>query len=485
MDGEDYEYIRNLTLMFFLDRLMDKGQPRTLHDLSCQFGTKGFTKEMRSIAGGSQSGLKKFLSQFPSLFTIVGDDVYITSVNKRTNGSECKRDYVQEALDYFVAKLTSYGEAMVPIRSLLGHRSQAPLEIRHVSGQNSRDFKDFLSKRPDFFVITDEYVCLKSVLDQMVAEGRTITSLTRIPEEVTIDPFLATQLVDQIEKFVFKQILMTGNESLAMSVDNLFNELKSSLADSSWYSLINSPSDLITILKMNSKRFHVVSRDVTLTQDRIKVLKESKDAPDTNQSVTRTQEKFKRSMNDNEQKCVPNSLGQRVRSHIMKAMADNNQIKSSKELPPENIQTNNNNQQIVIEPVTILRRTKLITKTKEGEEIIKEILKKESAVAVDLEGVSLGVGGSITLVQIATFDSKSVIDNNNSNFNSLPLPKVYLFDVLVCPQLMDHLKQLFESQAVIKIFHDCRNDSAALYFNHKIELKNVFGKFPFRNLMWT
>ena len=37
--------------------------PRTLHDLSCQFGTKGFSKEMRQIAGGSQSGLRKFLQQ--------------------------------------------------------------------------------------------------------------------------------------------------------------------------------------------------------------------------------------------------------------------------------------------------------------------------------------------------------------------------------------------------------------------------------------
>ena len=79
MDGNDYEYIRNLTLLFFLDRLIDKGQPRTLHDLSCQFGTKGFTKEMRQIAGGSQSGLKKFLSQYPSLFTIDEDKVDSTT----------------------------------------------------------------------------------------------------------------------------------------------------------------------------------------------------------------------------------------------------------------------------------------------------------------------------------------------------------------------------------------------------------------------
>lgn len=49
---------RNMTLLFFLERLLDKGEPRTLHDLSCQFGAKGFTREMRQIAGGSQSGKK-------------------------------------------------------------------------------------------------------------------------------------------------------------------------------------------------------------------------------------------------------------------------------------------------------------------------------------------------------------------------------------------------------------------------------------------
>lgn len=52
----EYEAARNLTLLFFLERLMERGEPRTLHDLSCQFGSKGFTKEMRQIAGGSQSG---------------------------------------------------------------------------------------------------------------------------------------------------------------------------------------------------------------------------------------------------------------------------------------------------------------------------------------------------------------------------------------------------------------------------------------------
>lgn len=56
METIEYEMARNMTLLFFLERLLDKGEPRSLHDLSCQFGAKGFTKEMRQIAGGSQSG---------------------------------------------------------------------------------------------------------------------------------------------------------------------------------------------------------------------------------------------------------------------------------------------------------------------------------------------------------------------------------------------------------------------------------------------
>lgn len=77
MEAMQYELARNMTLLFFFERLLDKGEPRTLHDLSCQFGSKGFTKEMRQIAGGSQSGLKKFLAQYPALFAIEGEFVTI------------------------------------------------------------------------------------------------------------------------------------------------------------------------------------------------------------------------------------------------------------------------------------------------------------------------------------------------------------------------------------------------------------------------
>lgn len=79
MEAVQYEMARNMTLLFFFERLLDKGEPRTLHDLSCQFGSKGFTKEMRQIAGGSQSGLKKFLLQYPSLFAMDGEYVTVNT----------------------------------------------------------------------------------------------------------------------------------------------------------------------------------------------------------------------------------------------------------------------------------------------------------------------------------------------------------------------------------------------------------------------
>ena len=44
----------------------------------------------------------------------------------------------------------------MPIKSLLGHRSQAPPEVRHVSGQHIKEFRDFLAKYPDDFVVNDE-----------------------------------------------------------------------------------------------------------------------------------------------------------------------------------------------------------------------------------------------------------------------------------------------------------------------------------------
>jgi len=164
--------VRNLTLLFFFEKLTDKGGPRTLHDLSCQFGAKGFTKEMRQIAGGSQSGLKKFLQQYPSLFAVDGEHVYaaFSQPAAADDGPRPqpahKRDYVHEAIEYFGQKLRQYGAGTeVPVKSLLGHRSQASPEVRHISGQHLKDFRDFLAKYPDTFLVTEENVMLTEYAD--------------------------------------------------------------------------------------------------------------------------------------------------------------------------------------------------------------------------------------------------------------------------------------------------------------------------------
>jgi hypothetical protein len=63
---------------------------------------------MRQIAGGSQSGLRKFFQQYPSLFTIEGEMVSITQTGNGKgpdDGETGGRDYSREAVEYFKKRL--------------------------------------------------------------------------------------------------------------------------------------------------------------------------------------------------------------------------------------------------------------------------------------------------------------------------------------------------------------------------------------------
>lgn len=125
---------------------------------------------MRQIAGGSQAGLKKFLLQYPSVFTLDADLVsYTTGVKQKVH-----RDYNKEAVEYFRNRLLQYGfNVRVPIKSLLGHRSQANTEIRHVSGQHISDFIAFLQKNSEF-VVSDELVWLKEFEHEKITEFKEV-----------------------------------------------------------------------------------------------------------------------------------------------------------------------------------------------------------------------------------------------------------------------------------------------------------------------
>lgn len=258
MEAMQYEQARNMTLLFFFERLLDKGEPRTLHDLSCQFGSKGFTKEMRQIAGGSQSGLKKFLAQYPALFAIDGDYVNINMYQNNKEGKDSpggQKDYAVQAVEYFSEKLAQYGEGTeVPIRSLLGHRSQASPEVRHVSGQHFHEFREFLLKHPDSFALDDEKetVVLKN-FDSVRSHCQ-----EHFTVNVHIDPEITQNLLD-----FFAQCIEVKGPIL---VEQLFQIVSCTLPESMWSNLFNTPAHLTSFLRLFSDSFHIQSNLVTLLQ---------------------------------------------------------------------------------------------------------------------------------------------------------------------------------------------------------------------------
>lgn len=260
MEGMQYELARNMTLLFFFERLLDKGEPRTLHDLSCQFGSKGFTREMRQIAGGSQSGLRKFLTQYPALFCIDGDYVNVNMFqNSPSSNSRNQKDYAAQAVDYFSEKLAQYGGegTEVPIRSLLGHRSQASPEVRHVSGQHFHEFRDFLAKHCDSFIVDDEkeVVLLKDFKDLKVGDG---TQELNFPMQVKVDPEMTQKLLD-----FFAQCIEVKGPIL---VEQLFQIVSCNLPEEMWSNLFNTPALLTSFLRLFSDSFHIQSNLVTLLQ---------------------------------------------------------------------------------------------------------------------------------------------------------------------------------------------------------------------------
>lgn len=448
MDSKDYDHIRNMTLMFFLERLIDKGEPRTLHDLSCQFGTKGFTKEMRQIAGGSQSGLRKFLSKYPSLFTIDEDQVSVTCYSQESDEGDGKpiRDYAYEAVEYFRNKLEQYGNAEVPIKSLLGHRSQATPEIRHISGQHGREFKDFLLKYSDVFVVKDDYVLLKTVLENLNNDETLM--LTKVPEEEPLDPELTLQLMT-----FFESVLKHRGP---LPVSQLFAHLTAWFPKYMWSKMVQDPQDLLVFLKMSSQIFHVQSNIVSVVDKNAKVTPpitstETEDSttasstPTVGTSVTGSSVASSSNQSSpshsNAGRSQDNSFQQRLRTHIMKAVADNSVMDYNRM-----IQNGANKEEMDSTVMRMMKRVEVVTKTKQCVSVVRYIMGlKDKIIAFDGEGVNLGPAGPITLLQFATTEED-----------------IFLFDLLSCPQLIEEggLKDILESDDIIKVclFHigfDC------------------------------
>lgn len=146
-------------------------------------------------------GLKKFLASYPALFYISGDYVHVNTFqiaddcdpNGVCGSAGGKRDYIQEAKDYFKHKLLMYGLGTeVPIRSLMGHRSQASPQVRHISGQHFKEFTEFLAKHTDYFTVVDDHVIL---VDSGDLQNVPASERLHLPQ-ASIDTKATQQLLD-------------------------------------------------------------------------------------------------------------------------------------------------------------------------------------------------------------------------------------------------------------------------------------------------
>lgn len=114
--------------------------------------------------------------------------------------------------------------------------------------------------------------------------------------------------------------------------------------------------------------------------------------------------------------------------------------------------------------IKVLQNTRVIATVNESQFVTDAIAKSATkdepvVISVDCEGINLGLKGELTLVEIGTVRGEA-----------------FIFDVLQCPNIMTEggLKALLENENVIKIIHDCRNDSVNLFVQFKVLLRNVF-----------
>lgn len=114
--------------------------------------------------------------------------------------------------------------------------------------------------------------------------------------------------------------------------------------------------------------------------------------------------------------------------------------------------------------IKVLQQTRVIATVKESVFVTNAIMKPgangdQVVVSIDCEGINLGLKGEVTLIEIGTVRGEA-----------------FIFDVQSCPEIITEggLKTLLENDKVIKVIHDCRNDSVNLYAQFKILLRNVF-----------
>lgn len=516
-------------------------------------------------------GLKKFLLQYPALFVVDGNHVnvncYQTHASEGKGVGATKNDYIQEAKDYFAQKLLQYGAGTeVPIKSLLGHRSQAPPQVRHISGQHIKEFTDFLAKYPDYFRVTEDHVVLVNY-----------DAATEVPQTEKLhlpQPSIDVKFTQEILDFFAQCIEIKG----PILVDQLFHLVTSNFPQEHWYRIFKTPNDLTTFLKLFSDCFHVQSNLVTLLQKpkisenhihhAEKVLYKNNlnqtasplfgdfklnEPVSRNNMLINNNKNYKSespsgNYNDDslsngrnsgndmtsmgyahthevhlENLCGNNcptkitylnspvepamatstpsttptppapkterererrgnlTLKQRISNLVTKTLAENEE--KDKKLPNALQSLNgsvssSNSSSTATSPVhtrsyfqsntwniKILQNTQIISTIHESMFVCNAILKSAPSpdervvISFDSKGVNLGVKGQLTLIEIGTVRGEA-----------------FIFDLQQCPQMMidGGIKMLLEDENIIKIIHDCRNDSFNLFTQYDVLLRNVF-----------
>lgn len=481
-----------------------------------------------------------------------------------------RKDYIQEAKDYFSHKLLQYGAGTeVPIKSLLGHRSQASPQVRHISGQHIKEFTDFLTKYPDCFHVVDDHVVLVNY-----------DAATLIPQTENLhlpQPSIDVKFTQEILDFFAQCIEIKG----PILVDQLFHLVTLKFPQEHWYRIFKTPNDLTTFLKLFSDCFNVQSNLVTLLQKpkisenhihhAEKVLHKNNfnsspvigdfklNEPVSNGMMVGSNNNNGNSRNKNyksespsgnynddslsngrnstndlpsmgfghsfhevrlDNLCMKNcptkvtyvsnekptmfpvvtqplappknerererrvnlTLKQRISNLVTKTLAENEE---KDKRAPNSLQTVNNgslsssnSSSTATSPVhsrsyflgdtwkiKVLQNTQVISTVKESLFVCDAIMKSSPSsdervvISFDCEGVNLGVKGQLTVIEIGTVRGEA-----------------FIFDLQQCPQMVvdGGLKQLLEDENVIKIIHDCRNDSYNLYAQYNILLRNVF-----------
>lgn len=164
-------------MLYFLEVLMNSTGPLTISQLAGRFGSSNFTPEMRTAAGGNESGLKQFLLKYPSLFTIRGNMValYDGKEEEETGGQESSAlssmsrrslpdvSVEMEAVQFFQLQLGKREEKWVPVKSLAGHLSQTTPEVRNIVGPQL-EFKKWLLRHMHIFEVQGDLVSLREGL---------------------------------------------------------------------------------------------------------------------------------------------------------------------------------------------------------------------------------------------------------------------------------------------------------------------------------